>query len=136
MTKIIERILVTVVAIAMMFASTTNVEAAARENIAKAKFEKFINGAFDDAYEDWKTAKEEGDEKMSLIGDMSMTYNEVGINVYHIQLNVELENGDHVEGHVFYDAVEEEFFAEYYQIEGERFSSEEFEELYPDYPLL
>lgn len=134
--KMIERILLTMVAVATLFTSTIRVDAAAREDIIEKRFRKMIYTEFNEAYNDWKAKKAEGDEEMSLIKSMAMTYDEVGINVYHVNLKVTMEDETVIDGHVFYDAVDDDWFAEYYQIGEERYSSDEFEKIYPDYPLL
>ena len=130
--KTLRTMMVMVTVIVTLMANGLTANAGVREDVREAKFYKEFNEEWNDAYEQFKTAKEEGDEDAKLIKDLKMDIKAVGINVYDIHMVMEMEDGTNIEAHVFYDAVEEEYFAEYYQIGNERLSSEEFDELYPD----
>lgn len=127
-----KRIMVMVVIFVMMFgAFNMSAHAGIRDEATRAKFEQEFNTECKEAYEQFKEAKADGE--IHLVKDMEVSYNEIGINVYDICIHVVLEEKEQTfEFHTFYDAVEDEWFTEYFQFGEERMSYEEFEELYPE----
>lgn len=114
----------------MFMAFSIDAKAGVRDDIIKEKFESSLYDDWTESYKMFREQKANGE--IHLVKDLAVTYSEVGINVYDVCMYVVLEDEERFEYHTFYDAVEDEWFSEYFQFGEERMSYEEFEELYPE----
>lgn len=126
-----KRTLIIVAMVMIMFGTfKMNAQAAVRDNAARAKAEQNIKEMFDFAEKEFEDRKADGE--IRLIESVEFAYDEVGMNIYDIHMEVTLHDGMSFVYHFFYDAVEDEDLTDYIEIDGERLSYDEFEEIYPE----